>query len=58
MFEEHDRAMTYRGRAEHARLGAEETKSPDLREILLKLALSYDAQADEVERLTQEPVRE
>jgi hypothetical protein len=53
MFDEHDKAKTYRGRAEHARLGAEETKSPDLREILRKLALSYDAQADEAERLAQ-----
>ncbi|MEA2929490.1 MAG: hypothetical protein QOG38_1918, partial [Hyphomicrobiales bacterium] len=32
------------------RLGALETNSPDLKEILRKLALSYDARADEAER--------
>jgi len=50
MFDEHDKVKTYRGRAEHARLGALETNSPDLKEILRKLAVSYDARADEAER--------
>ena len=53
MFDEHDKVKTYRGRAEHARLGAIETNSQDLKEILQKLALSYDAQANEIERLQQ-----
>lgn len=57
MFDEHDKVKTYRGRAEHARLGASETNSPDLKEILRKLALSYDAQANEIERVEQEQRR-
>ncbi len=51
MFDEQDKVKTYRGRANHARLGATETRSLDLKEILEKLALSYDAQADEIERI-------
>ncbi|MEA2929120.1 MAG: hypothetical protein QOG38_1548 [Hyphomicrobiales bacterium] len=57
MFDEDDKVKTYRGRAEHARLGALETNSPDLKEILRKLALSYDARADEAERDQQEGTR-
>ena len=56
MFDEHDKVKMYRGRAEHARLGALETNSADLKEILLKLALSYDVRADEAERHEREQV--
>ena len=52
--EEDDKVKTYRGRADHARIGATETNSPDLKEILLRLAASYDARANEAERKEQE----
>jgi hypothetical protein len=49
MFDERDSVKTFRGRANHARLGMEETNSPALKEVLRKLAVSYDAKADEAE---------
>jgi hypothetical protein len=53
MFDEDDKVKTFRGRAEQARLGANEASSPDLKAILEKLALSYDMRADEAERAEQ-----
>ena len=40
----------YRGRAYHARMGAKEASSPDIRAIFERLAASYDALADEAEK--------
>ncbi len=53
-FDEQDDVKTFRGRADHARLGAEETNSAELKDILLKLARLYDARADAVELVQQQ----
>jgi hypothetical protein len=44
-------AKTYRGRAEQARLAARAASSPKQRVIFEKLAASYDALAQDAERL-------
>jgi hypothetical protein len=46
-----DDANTFRGRAYHARMGAAEASSDKLRAIFERLAASYEALAQEVERL-------
>ncbi len=53
-FDEDDKVKTYRGRAKHARLSADDTPSPNLKEILQKLASLYDAKADAIERVENE----
>jgi hypothetical protein len=44
-------AETYRGRAEHARLAAKSAIDKQQRSIFEKLAASYEARANEAERL-------
>ena len=47
-------AKTYRGRAEQARLAARAASNPKQRVIFEKLAASYDALAQDAERLESE----
>ena len=47
-------AETYRGRAYHAKMGAEEATSEKMKTIFERLAASYEALAAEVERLQGE----
>ena len=47
-------AETYRGRAYHAKMGADEATSENIKSIFERLAASYEALAAEVERLERD----